>query len=133
MSSLLIPISDSTSLSRFSSCVTVEPGCLPPELGGTLGQLFCLTDALTLEGYAGLLEAAGLAMVAQEDASIEILKILDSVETKLGALSAWQGLTGLSAPGPEMLGQAPGLIVQMRELVTSGKIGYWLLVAEKPG
>ena len=119
---------------RFGlSDVTVEPGCLPPELDGTLGQLLCLTDALTLEGYSGLLEAAGLAIVAQEDASIEVLKILDSVETKLGALATWQGLTGQAAPGPEMLGQARGLIVQMRQLVASGKIGYWLLVAEKPG
>ena len=72
-------------------------------------------------------------MVAQEDASVEILKILDSVETKLGALAAWQGLTGQAALEPEKLVQAPGLIVQMRELVASGKIGYWLLVAEKPG
>ena len=119
---------------RFGlSDVTVEPGCLPPELDGTIGQLLCLTDALTLEGYRGLLEAAGLTLVAQEDASNEILKILDSVETKLSALSAWQGLTGQAAPDPEMLGQAPQIIVQMRELVASGKIGYWLLVAEKPG
>ena len=116
---------------RFGlSDVTVEPGCLPPELDGTLGQLLCLTDALTLEGYSGLLKAAGLAMVAQEDASVEILKILDSVETKL---AAWQGLAGQFAPEPGMLGQAPQLIVQMRELVAAGEIGYWLLVAEKPG
>ncbi|MCH8226073.1 MAG: class I SAM-dependent methyltransferase [Chloroflexi bacterium] len=119
---------------RFGiSDVTVEPGCLPPELDGTLGQLLCLTEALTLEGYADLLEAAGLAIVVQEDASVEILKILDSVETKLGALSAWQGLSGQAAPEPEMVEQAPGLIVQMRDLVAAGKIGYWLLVAEKPG
>ena len=32
-----------------------------------------------------------------------------------------------------MLGQAPGLIAHVGELVASGKIGYWLLVAEKPG
>ena len=116
---------------RFGlSDVTVEPGCLPTELNGTLGQLLCLTDALTPDGYAGLLEAAGLAMVAQEDASVEILKILDSVEVKL---AVWQGLTGQAAPEPEMLGQAPGLIAHVGELVASGKIGYWLLVAEKPG
>ena len=72
-------------------------------------------------------------IVAQEDASVEILKILNRVETKLGALAAWQGLTGQAAPEPEMLGQAPRLIVQMRELVAAGNIGYWLLVAEKPG
>ena len=119
---------------RFGlSDVTVEPGSLPPELDGTMGQLLCLTDALTLEGYSGLLESAGLAMVAQVDASVEILKILDSVEIRLSALSTWQGLAGQPAPEPEMLGKAPGLIVQMRELVASGKIGYWLLVAEKPG
>ena len=119
---------------RFGiSHVTVEPGCLPPALEGTLGQLLCLTDALTLEGYSGLLKAAGLAIVTQEDASVEILRILDSVEAKLGPLAAWQGLTGEAAPEPGMLGQAPRLIVQMRELVAAGKIGYWLLVAEKPG
>ena len=115
------------------SDVTVEPGCLPPELDGTLGQLLCLTDALTLEGYAGLLEATGLAMVAQEDASVEILKILDSVDTKLGALAAWQGSAGKPEAEPELLGQAPGLVARVRELVAAGKIGYRLLVAEKPG
>ena len=119
---------------RFGlSDVTLEPGSLPAELQGTLGQLLCLTDALTLEGYAGLLEAAGLALVAQEDASSEILKILDSVEAKLGALAAWLGLAGQEAPEPEMLGQVPGLVARVRELVMAGKIGYWLLVAEKPG
>jgi SAM-dependent methyltransferase len=45
---------------RFGlSDVTVTPDCLPPELGGTVGQLLCLSDALDTQGYFRLLRTGG--------------------------------------------------------------------------
>ena len=41
---------------------------------GTLGELLCLTGALTVQGYVGLMEASGLKMVHEVDASIEGIK-----------------------------------------------------------
>ena len=46
---------------RFGlSDVTVEPDSLPVELNGTIGQLLCLSDALNVSGYVGLLKNSGL-------------------------------------------------------------------------
>ena len=119
---------------RFGlSDVTVEPASLPPELDGTLGQLLCLTDALTVDGYADLLESGGLDTIHQVDASPEGIKILDALETKLGALTAWVKFTGQQGPDPELLQRAPELLTKLRDLITGGQLGYWLFVGHKPG
>ncbi len=114
------------------SDVTVEPGSLPTELEGTVGRLFCLADALNAAGYAGLLESGGLTVRYQEDASSEILKLLEDLEGKLGAWLAWQRFAGSDAVDSELLAAAPGLIAKLKKLVQSGKLGYWLYVAQKP-
>ena len=118
---------------RFGmSDVTVEPNSLPSDLDGTLGQMLCLTDALNVEGYRRLLEESGLNLLQRVDASIEGIKILDAMKTKLGAFMAWQNLTGQSGPDPELLRRAPEILTQLRKLITEGRLGYWLFVAEKP-
>lgn len=118
---------------RFGlSDVTVEPNCLPPEIYGTLGQLLCLTDALTVGGYVELMQASGLKMLHQVDASIEGIKILDALEAKLGAFMAWQKMTGQQGHDPEMLERGPALLTTLRGLIQQGKLGYWIFVAEKP-
>jgi arsenite methyltransferase len=118
---------------RFGmSDVTIKPGSLPPELEGAVGQALCLADALDLEGYARLLEEGGLILQRQEDASHEILKLLDDLESKLGAFMTWQRITGGAAPALDILQSAPALISRLRGLVATGKLGYWLLIGEKP-
>ncbi|HIM37982.1 MAG TPA: methyltransferase domain-containing protein [Dehalococcoidia bacterium] len=118
---------------RFGlSDVTVEPNCLPPEIDGTLGQLLCLTDASTVQGYVELMEASGLKMLHQVDASIEGIKILAALEAKLEAFTAWQKMTGQQGPDPEMLERGPELLATLRGLIQEGRLGYWIFVAEKP-
>ena len=112
------------------SDVTIEPGALPPELEGDLGHILCLTDALTAQGYVSLLEEGGFEVTQRLDSSQEIIKILDEVESKLAAYLAFQCLFGQSAEGP--LQQAPRLIAAVRELVGTGRLGYWLFVGDKP-
>ena len=110
----------------------MEPHSLPKELNGTLGQLLCLTDALNVRGYVQLLEESGLDLVHQVDASVEAERILDTLDSKLGAFMAWQKLTSQASPQSELLQHAPELLSRLRDLVGQGQLGYWIFVAEKP-
>jgi arsenite methyltransferase len=116
---------------RFGrSDVTIEPEALPPELGGELGQVLCMTNALTSDGYVELLEEGGFTVTERLDASTEILKILDEVEGKLAAFLAFQRMTG-AAVGESQLERSPELVATVRSMVMSGELGYWLFVGEK--
>jgi arsenite methyltransferase len=118
---------------RFGmSDITIKPGSLPSELDGPVGQALCLAGALDLAGYMKLLQNEGLILRHQEDASPEILKLLDSVESKLAAFMAGPGLTGSAALALNRPKNAPALIDRLRELVETRSLGYWLLVGEKP-
>ena len=112
---------------------------MPPKIDGTLGQLLCLTDALIVQGYVELvelMEASGLKMVHEVDASIEGIKrrnqILGALEANLGAFTAWQKMIGQQGPDPEMLERGPELLATLRGLIQEGRLGYWMFVAEKP-
>jgi arsenite methyltransferase len=119
---------------RFGlSDVALATGSLPSELDGTLGQLLCMTDALDVDGYQELLQDSGLELVHSEDASPEIIKILDDVESKIGALKAWQSLAQPAEGQDDMLGKVPSLITSLRRMVEEGELGYWLFVGQKPG
>ena len=115
------------------SDVTLEPGCLPPELTGQVGQMLCLTEALNVEGYQRLLQQGGMELLRREDASGEIISLLDDLDSKLEAFMAWQSLFGGTPEELSWLHNAPDLIAKMRLLVETGKLGYWLFVAKKPG
>ena len=118
---------------RFGlSDVTLAPGPLPTELDGAVGQLLCLSDALDVQGYLSLLEGAGLKVVQQEDSSAEILKIMDQVEGKLGALNAWMSLYPQADQNSDVLDTVPRVIATLRAIVESGNLGYWTFVAQKP-
>ena len=116
---------------RFGlSDVTIEPDSLPAELEGELGQVLCLTSALTADGYVDLLEDGGFAVTERLDASGEIVKILDEVDSKLAAFTAFQRMGG-GGVEESQLEQAPELVAKVRELVDAGQLGYWLFVGEK--
>ena len=116
---------------RFGlSDVTIEAGSLPPELEGELGQVLCMTSALTADGYAALLEDGGFAVTERLDASGEIVKVLDEVETKLAAFLAFQRMGG--APSREgHLERSPQLVAKVRDMVNAEDFGYWLFIGEK--
>lgn len=118
---------------RFGlSDVTVEPGSLPEGLNNVVGRVLCLADALSVNGYVDLLTGAGMTLKHQEDASHEIIKLLDDLEGKLGMLLAWQNASQQTPdPNQDWLRDAPALITKVRQLVRDGKLGYWLFVAEK--
>ena len=112
------------------SDVTVQPGFLPEDLTGDLGQVLCMTDALTTDGYVELLEQGGFTVTERLDASDEIIKILDEVESKLAGFLAIQRAVRQPA-GDAPLDLAPELIAKVRDMVGPGDLGYWLFVGEK--
>ena len=113
--------------------VAVEPGTLPEELEGYLGQVLCLAQALNVPGYVQLLERGGLTITHRKDASDRLLDILNAVESKLGFVAAWQSITPLANADYDWLQRAPGLIQRLRVLVAEGKLGYWVFVGQKQG
>ena len=115
------------------SDVTLEHNCLPPELDSQVGRILCLTDALNPDGYTGLMEQAGLVLSLREDASGEVVNLLNELETKLEAFSAWQGVGEKSgADDGGWQDQARSALLLIREVVARRELGYWLFVAEKP-
>ena len=119
---------------RFGlSDVALAAGSLPSELDGTLGQLLCMTDALDVAGYQQLLRDGDLQLVHSEDASVDIIKILDDVERKMGALRAWQSLAQPAEAQDDILEKVPLLVSRLRRMVEEGELGYWLFVGQKPG
>jgi len=111
------------------SDVTVEPGSLPEELEGAVGQVLCLSGALSVGGYRQLLEDGGFALQHQEDASVEILKLLEELENKLGMVKTLADWPASGIPNLEALQSAPELLQRLKSLVQDGKLGYWLFVA----
>ncbi len=113
------------------SDVTVEPGRLPDELKGTVGQMLCLADAPPVEGYRELLSSDGLSLTHLQDASDSILKLLAGIEGKLATLRLLQRVQGEPTDGSDLISQALSVIDQVKALVNDGAIGYWIFVAEK--
>ena len=95
-----------------------------------MGQVLCMTNARTSDGYVELLEEGGFTITERLDASTEILKILDEVEGKLAAFLAFQRMTG-AAVGESQLERSPELVATVRSMVMSGELGYWLFAGEK--
>lgn len=116
------------------SDVTVEPGCLPEALTGTVGQMLCVADAPSVQGYRELLSGDCLRLVEEQDASDSIAKLLQGLEGKLAAFRFLQNLHGGSGDAYEgLVAQALRVLEQVKGLVGEGKIGYWVFVAEKSG
>ena len=64
---------------------------------------------------------------------MEILKLLEGLESKLGMVKAWADGLGGAMPTAtsemEKLQSAPELLQRLKSLVQEGKLGYWLFVA----
>ena len=109
--------------------VTVS-GPLPRELQGPLAAVGCVGGALSLEGYASLLEEEGFVVEHRQDrrdvsasflGSIERKVLMAGIASKLGNLPIQNGV----------LTEARRLLALVQGLVAQGVLGYGLLVARK--
>ena len=59
---------------------------------------------------------------------MEILKLLEGLESKLGMATAWGSRFNAGLPESEALQSASELLQRLKSLVQDGKLGYWLFV-----
>ena len=119
------------------SDVTVAPDTLPPELEGSIGQILCLTEALDVGGYFGLMQNAGIEILHQENASEYVIELLSKIKTGLAAISLLAGTQPLEPGSLNLPALSPttsweDLVSQLEKLVDEGLLGYWLYVGQKP-
>ena len=115
------------------SDVTVEPGCLPDELTGTLGQLLCMADAPSVQGYRDLLDGGGLALVEEQDTSDSLMTLIQEIEGKIAAFRFLSSLQQGPEGAPDLISTALAVAERAKALVEEGGVGYRLFVAEKRG
>ena len=119
------------------SDVTLTPGCLPPELDNSLGQVLCLSDALDVDGYHRLLTETGFESIYLEDASVHVAELIDKIRAGLNVLSFMGDVPGYPLfdpilPVPPQTASWLEVLDKLEDMVTKGSLGYWLFVGIKP-
>lgn len=112
------------------SDVTLE-GPLPPPLEAVEAYVACLQTAEPGRGYRRRLEEAGLRIHHEEDLGWAVQGFLDELREKLLWLRVWAGMSGVGLPALDPPAALEALRAA-RGLLEEGRLGYTLLVAEKP-
>lgn len=110
--------------------VTISPDGLDERLGGLVGRIACLSGARPLDGYAELLQEAGLVVTATERDDDALTAMIDQIDARLRLLRMTRmALPGLGADGYRT---ALDMIELARRAAAAGTAGYALIVAQKP-
>ena len=110
--------------------VTVS-GPLPPDLTGLVATAGCVGGALSLAEYGSLVERAGLAVEHTEDCRKEAASFLESIRVKMVAAELASKLGKLPI-GDGSIAAGERLLASVEQQLSSGVLGYGLLVASKP-
>ncbi len=102
-----------------------------PELDGLLAWIACIGDAQPLESYAAWLVGAGFAVVASGDRSQCLQQMVQQIQGKLLLVDIMIGLKKLDLPGLDIK-QAKEFAAAAKNAIGNNKLGYALLVAQKP-
>jgi hypothetical protein len=110
--------------------VTVDEGGLPDELTTLEAWVACIADARATSDYINLLAGVGLRTVHTESHDAALLTMIDQIEARLGLLRI---------TSPRQLAQAGMDLPTVthytdlaRRAVAERRLGYTLLIAEKP-
>ncbi|GAC1387634.1 MAG: hypothetical protein NVSMB31_00220 [Vulcanimicrobiaceae bacterium] len=102
-----------------------------PELDGLLAWIACIADAQPLESYANLLENAGLTIVLRTPRNDALQRMVEQIRGKLFLADVLAGLGKLKLSGLD-IENAKHFADAAAKAVRDDKLGYALLVAEKP-
>ncbi len=116
---------------RLGLADLVRSGELPSELEGLLAWAACLGDARPLEDYSRLLESAGFRVEQVEVQDRALEELVDSVRLKLSFADLLERQGSLSLPEGG-LQEARRLARAAARAVREGRLGYALIVAERP-
>ncbi|KZM74663.1 class I SAM-dependent methyltransferase [Nocardia terpenica] len=110
--------------------VTVADSGLPAELTDLAAHIACIADARPVTGYLDLLAAAGLRVTTVDHHDTAITTMIDHIQARLNLLriTAPEALTAANLTPTA----AVPYVRAARRAVTDGRLGYALIVAEKP-
>lgn len=111
--------------------VTIEPETLPDELRGTFLRAACLADARTAESYRSFFLNVGFDRFLSEQHPEALSTLLGQIwaRLRLGGLASQAGLFSFDDFN---LGAAERILTQIEGLIENGKVGYVVLIAERP-
>jgi hypothetical protein len=111
------------------SDMVADPLRLPPELHGALATIACVGEALSTEGYADLLAAAGLRVAAIESRDADAEVLAERVQDRLRA----SRILGLDTPADAPIGidDALELVAAARRAIAEGALGYAIVIATR--
>jgi arsenite methyltransferase len=107
--------------------VTAEVDDLPAQLRGAAGRVACLADALSREGYEGLLQDAGFELLASEAQDGALATLAERVEARLRVAR----MLDTSAGYADAIAEAISLVGEARAAIARGSLGYRLFVARR--
>jgi arsenite methyltransferase len=111
------------------SDVVADRPRLPPELDGALATIACVGEALSTDGYADLLAAAGVrvSMIESRDADAEALA--ERMHDRLRA----SRILGVDSPAGAPIGidDALELLAAARQAIAEDALGYSIFVATR--
>ena len=107
-------------------------GILPPDLEGLLAWVACIADARPVQEYAACLESAGFGSPAVELHDHALADMARDVQGRLLGLELMSGLGKIDLPGAD-LDQAKRFARAAMRAIEEHKLGYALIVAERPG
>lgn len=101
------------------------------ELDGLLAWIACIGDAQPLESYATWLAGAGFGVLTSGDRSHCLQQMVEQIQGKLLLADIMIGLKKLELPGLDIK-QAKEFATAAKHAIGNNKLGYALLVAQKP-
>ena len=106
-------------------------GSLPEEINGLLAWIACLGDAQPVRQYAEYLSRAGLVVKGIENHDEALIEMVRDIRAKLLGVELLVRLEKLELPGVNF--EEAGQIARAAsEAVGNGKLGYSLLLGQKP-
>jgi len=105
---------------------------LPPELESVLGWVACIADARSASNYATLLQEAGLHVLGVESHPGALLDLVRHVQTRLLAAEMMVKLGKIALPEGVTLKDAQSVARAALAAAQDGRLGYTLILAEKP-
>ena len=106
-------------------------GPLPSELEGLLAWVACIADARPVEEYVGYLKAAGIGDTQVETHDEALRDMVRDIQGKLLGAELMSKVQGLNLDGVD-LAQAKGLARAAADAVRANKLGYALIVGQRP-
>ncbi len=106
-------------------------GSLPSELRTLLAWVACIADAQPVEGYAALLQEAGLISEVSQTHDEALVELVSTLFSKLVGAELLVRVGQLELPDVDFA-QVKALARSALRAVEAGTLGYSLLIARKP-